>query len=153
MVAYKSILFCTDFSESARAAVPFAVDLARKYGAKLHLLHVYQDEGHVAEFEISSDIKMDWIRVAHFMGKEAEKKLDALCKEVAEEIGACEKKMLRGKPHIEIARYAREMGIDVIVMSSHGLSGIEHVLFGSTADRVLRESPCSVFIVKRPAGK
>ena len=58
--------------------------------------------------------------------------------------------MLRGKPHSEIIRYARESGIDFIVMGSHGLSGIEHVLFGSTADRVLRACGCNILIIKKP---
>ena len=150
MVTYKDILFCTDFSTNAQAALPYAVDLAKKYGASLHLLHVYQEAGHIAEFELSSDIKSDYIRVAHLAGTEMEKRLDAICEEVIRELGSCERKMVRGKPYIEIIRYAKETNTDLIVMASHGLSGLEHVLFGSTAERVLRESPCNVFIVKRP---
>lgn len=149
MITYKNILFCTDFSENARAAVPFAIDFAKKYEAMLHVLHVYQEAGHIAEFEISSVVKEDWIKVAHLMGTEMEKKLDALCEEITRELGSCQKKMVRGKPYTEIIRYAKEAEIDLIVMSSHGLTGFEHVLFGSTAERVLRESPCNVYIVKR----
>ena len=148
MVAYKNILYCTDFSANSRAALPQAIDLARKYGARLHVLHVYQEPGHVAEFEVSSDIKMDWIRVAHLMGTEMEKKLQELCQEVSRELGSCQSRMLRGKPEAEILRYAKEAGIDLIVMASHGLTGVEHALFGSTAERVLRGSPCQVLIVK-----
>jgi nucleotide-binding universal stress UspA family protein len=58
--------------------------------------------------------------------------------------------MLRGKPHLEIIRYAKENSIDLIVLASHGLSGWEHVLFGSTAERILRESPCNVMVIKKP---
>ena len=152
MITYKNILFCTDFSANAQAALPYAIDLAKKYGLPLHVLHVYQDAGHIAEFELSSDTKSDYIRVAHLMGKEMEKRLDVLCEEIVKELGSCERKMVRGKAHIEIIRYAKEMDIDLIVMASHGLSGLEHVLFGSTAERVLRESPCNVFIIKRTAG-
>ena len=152
MVAYKNILYCTDFSANSRAALPQAIDLARKYGAALHVLHVYQEAGHVAEFEISSDIKMDWIRVARLMGAEMEKKLQELCREVNRELGFCQSKMLRGKPDAEILRYVRETHIDLIVMASHGLTGIEHALFGSTAERVLRGSPCQVLIVKTQRG-
>ena len=79
-----------------------------------------------------------------------EKRLDALCEEIVKELGSCERKMVRGKPYIEIIRYAKETNVNLIVMASHGLSGLEHVLFGSTAERALRESPCNVFIVKRP---
>ncbi len=73
------------------------------------------------------------------MGTEMEKKLKELCENITKEMGSCLPKMLRGKPHTEILRYAGESGIDLIVMGSHGLSGLEHVLFGSTADRVMRE--------------
>ena len=149
MVTYKNILFCTDFSANAQVALPYAIDLAKKYGAVLHLLHVYQEAGHIAEFELSSDTKTDYIRVAHLMGKEMEKHLESLCEEIVKELGSCERKMVRGKAHIEIIRYAKETKIDLIVMASHGLSGLEHVLFGSTAERVLRESPCNVLIIKR----
>jgi len=152
MVTYKNILFCTDFSKSAQAALPYAIDLAKKYAAALHLLHVYQDAGHIAEFELSSDTKSDYIRVARLMGTEMEKRLEALCEEIVKELGSCERKMVRGKAHIEIIRYTKEKNIDLIVMASHGLSGLEHVLFGSTAERVLRESPCNVFVIKRPVG-
>lgn len=150
MVTYKNILFSTDFSENAQAALPFAIDLTKKYEARLHVLHVYQEPSHVAEFEISSNLKMDWIRVAHLMGTEMEKKLNALCEKVARELGACQAKLFRGRPHSEIIRYARENKIDLIVMSSHGLSGLEHALFGSTTERVLRESPCHVLVIRRP---
>ncbi len=150
MVAYNNILFCTDFSDNAQAALPYAIDLARRYGATLHVLHVYQEAGHIAEFELSSDVKMDYIRVAHLMGTEMEKRLESLCQEIIKELGSCERKMVRGKAHLEIIRYAKEMEIDLIVMASHGLSGLEHALFGSTAERVLRESPCNVFVIKRP---
>jgi nucleotide-binding universal stress UspA family protein len=61
--------------------------------------------------------------------------------------------MLRGKSSTEIIRYARESHVDLIVMASHGLTGLEHTLFGSTAERVLRESTCPVFIVKIPEKK
>lgn len=148
MVNYKNILYCTDFSESARSALPFAIDLANKYGASLHIVHVYQDPGHLAEYEISSNIKMDWIRVAQTLGTETEKKLNDLCELTLKEVKNCSPKMLRGKPYLEIARYAKENGIDLIVMASHGLSELEQVFFGSTAERVLREAPCNVLVVK-----
>jgi nucleotide-binding universal stress UspA family protein len=150
MVTYKNVLFCTDFSANAQAALPHAIDLAKKYGAALHVVHVYQEPEHVAEFEISSNIKSDWIRMAHLMGTEKERKLKEVCENITKEMGSCLPKMLRGRPHTEILRYAGESGIDLIVMGSHGLSGLEHVLFGSTADRVMRECGCNILIIKKP---
>ena len=150
MIQYRHILFCTDFSDNAGAAFPVALDLAKKYGASLHILHVYQEPGDVAEFEVSSNIHMDWIRVAHFVGTEREKKLIALRDEAARDLPNVQCRMLRGKPQIEIARYARETGADLAVISSHGLSGFEHALFGGTAERIMREVPCAVLVVKKP---
>jgi len=152
MTAYRNILFATDFSANARTALLHAVDLAKKYGAVLHIVHVYQEAGEMTEFEISSNIRMDWIRVSHLMGTEMEKKLQSLCAEVSRELGNCRAKMLRGKPHAEIIRFAKEIQADLIVMGSHGLTGWEHVLFGSTADRVVRESPCHVLLIKSTKG-
>jgi nucleotide-binding universal stress UspA family protein len=149
MVTYKNVLFCTDFSANAQAALPYAIDLAKKYGAALHLVHVYQEPEHVAELETSPSIKSDWVRVAHLLGTEKDKKLKEICENITKEMGSCLPKMLRGKPHTEILRYARESGVDLIVMGSHGLSGLEQVLFGSTADRVMRESSCDVLIIKK----
>ena len=150
MVTIHHVLFCTDFSKSANAALPFAIDIAKKYGAMLHIIHVYQDPGHMAEFEISSDIKMDWIRMAHSMGTEREKKLREVCSEISGEVTSCEYKMLWGRPDTEIVAYAKKNKIDLIVLSSHGLTGWQHVFFGSTAERVLRESPCNVLVIRSP---
>jgi nucleotide-binding universal stress UspA family protein len=150
MVLYKNVLYCTDFSEGSRAALPHAIDIAKRYGASLHIVHVYQDPAHLAEFEISSDIRMDWIRVAQSLGAEMEKRLKEFCSEIMTEVKACQYRMLRGRPHTEIVAYARENKIDLIVLASHGLSGLEHALFGSTAERVLRESPCHVLVIKKP---
>jgi nucleotide-binding universal stress UspA family protein len=149
MIKYDTVLFCTDFSKNAQTAFPRAVDIARRYGAALHVLHVYYDAGHIAEFEMSSDTKTNGALMVHMKGTEMEKRLDDVCGEAEEALGApCVSKMTRGKPHDEIVRYAKEEKIDLIVMSSHGLTGLEHALFGSTAERVLRHSPCDVLVVK-----
>ena len=148
MVTYKNMLFSTDFSENAEAATAFAVDLAKKYGATLHVVHVYLEAGHIAEFETPTHGEGGPIMVQP-PGTEAERKLHALCEEISSEMGSCKSRLLRGKPAAEIVRYAKEESIDLIIMSSHDLTGFEHVLFGSTAEKVLQDSPCNVYIVKR----
>jgi len=148
MVSYKNMLFSTDFSENAAFAVPFAVDLAKKYGATLHVVHVYLEAGHIAEFESSVHGEIGATMVQP-VGMEAKRKLETLCQEISLAIGDCRSRLLRGKPATEIVRYAKEVEADLIVMSSHGLTGLEHVLFGSTAESVLRESPCNVYIIKK----
>lgn len=148
MVTCRNILFSTDFSAYAEAAIPFAVDMAKKYGATLHIVHVYLEAGHIAEFETPTHGE-GGIRMVQPPGTEAEKKLEALRRDISLEVGFCRSKLLRGKPAAEIIRYAKEEKIDLIVMSSHELTGLEHALFGSTEEKVVRESPCNVYIVKR----
>jgi universal stress protein A len=148
MVTYKNMLFSTDFSENAKAATHFAVDLAKKYGATLHVVHVYLEAGHIAEFETPIHGE-GGPRMVQPAGTEAERKLQELCEEISHETGPCKCRLLRGKPAAEIVRYAKDEAIDLIIMSSHGLTGLELVLFGSTAEKVLRDSPCNVYIVKR----
>jgi nucleotide-binding universal stress UspA family protein len=148
-VSYRNILFCTDFSQSSGTALPLAIDLAKKYGATLHVLHVYQEPGEFTEFEMPSKMKMDWIRVSKGMSLEAEKRLKSIREEILREIGSAEVHLVKGDPRGEIIRYARDRKIDLIVLGSHGLSGLAHVLMGSTAERVVRDSPCHVLVVKK----
>jgi nucleotide-binding universal stress UspA family protein len=150
MVTYSNILFCTDFSENAGAAVSRAVDLAKKYGAVLHILHVYQEPGHIAEYEISSDATIDWLAISHLMGAEMQERLKSLWEAVTAEVGSCQCKMLRGKAPEMIVYYAKEAKIDLIVMATHALRGLEQALFGSTAVKVLKDSPCSVLVIRAP---
>jgi nucleotide-binding universal stress UspA family protein len=103
----------------------------------------------VAEFEVSSNMQMDWIRVAHFVGTEREKKLIQLRDETAASLPNVSYAMLRGKPQMEIARYAKQVKADLAVISSHGLSGLEHAIFGGTAEKIMREIPCTVLVVKQ----
>ena len=149
MVEIKEVLFCTDFSENAKVALSYALELCKRFEARLHLIHVYQEPGDMPPFEIPSQTKMDWVRVVRNIGLETEKKLRALGDQVAQELPACHFSLRHGRPYLEIVRYAKENRVDLIVMASHGLSGWEQALFGSTTDRVLRESPCPVLVVRK----
>ena len=59
------------------------------------------------------------------------------------------KAFVEGRPFVEIIRYARENEIDLIVISTHGRTGLKHALFGSVAEKVVRKAPCPVLVVKR----
>jgi nucleotide-binding universal stress UspA family protein len=149
-VSYRNILFCTDFSESSRTALPVAIDLAKKYGAVLHVLHVYQEPGEFTEFEMPSEVKIEWVRVSKGLTLESEKRLNSIREEILREIGSASTHLAKGDPRAEISRYARDRKIDLIVLGSHGLTGWAHLMMGSTAERVVRESPCHVLVVKKP---
>ena len=144
---FKAILVATDFSDCAGAAFEVAKNLARKFGAKIVLLHVIQ-QGIVARVAEHLKVKPDTL-LPGFREK-AQKQLDAFLKE-----GCCEtlevtSMVTVGIPFQEIAVVARDLAADLIVMGGYGRSGrgpIEEVFFGSTAEKVVRLLPCPVLCV------
>ena len=141
------ILFPTDFSEGALQALPHAVDLAKQYHAKLHIIHVIYDLS-----------KVMGIHVPHVSHDELYKELDKwavgemekCCIEEIRGLPDVEKTVLKGIPHEEILRYANENKIDIIVIGTFGKSGLDRVIFGSTAEKVVRGATCPVLTVRVP---
>ena len=143
----RTILFPTDFSRGARAAMDHAVSLARDYDAKLILLYVIQDIS-IAEWYIPSSLSMS--DLVEDMEKSAWKEMEKWIAEVSTGVSKVEKMVMRGVPFVEIIRTAKEKNADLIVIGTHGRTGIDHMLFGSTAEKVVRKSPCAVLTVRIP---
>ncbi len=141
----KTILFPTDFSNGARAAMDHAVSLARDYKARIILLYVIQDIS-IAEWYIPSSLSVT--DLVEDMQKSAWKEMDKWAEEVAAKTGNVEKTVVRGVPFVEIIRTAKEKAADLIVIGTHGRTGIDHMLFGSTAEKVVRKAPCPVLTVR-----
>lgn len=147
MMTFKKILVPTDFSESAKYALPFAIDLAKKYGAKIYLLHVVEP--------IAVPVDFAWGTYSY---PDIEKQLSGYVEETLEQIQKqdipadldSEATILHGKSWREIVTYARDEGMDLIVMATHGLSGLSHALYGSTAEKVTRKAVCPVLTVRHP---
>ncbi len=145
----KTILFPTDFSSGARAAMDYALSLAKDYQARLILLYVIQDIS-IAEWYIPSTLSV--ADLVDDMQKNAWKEMDKWAAETAGKVKDVEKLVERGVPFVEIIRTAKEKKADMIVIGTHGRTGIDHMLFGSTAEKVVRKAPCPVLTV-RIAGK
>jgi len=141
----KTILFPTDFSNGARAAMDHAVSLAKDYHAKLVLLYVIQDIS-IAEWYIPSSISVT--DLVEDMQKSAMREMDKWYGEVAAMVTDVEKMIVRGVPFVEIIRTAKEKNADLIVIGTHGRTGIDHMLFGSTAEKVVRKASCPVLTVR-----
>jgi len=141
----KTILFPTDFSNGARAAMDHAISLAKDYEAKLILLYVIQDIS-VAEWYIPSSLSA--ADLVEDMQKSAWSEMEKWGAEVAAKVKSVEKLVVRGVPFVEIIRTAKEKDADLIVIGTHGRTGIDHMLFGSTAEKVVRKAACPVLTVR-----
>jgi len=139
---FKNILCPVDFSMNAEAGLLFAEKLAKESDAKLHLVYVYEEPqsyvdagfgGYVVPADLESEKKRLQAVVPNTPG-------------IAYEHG-----FIVGLPAEELVRYAREHAIDLIVMGTHGRTGLGRLLMGSVAESVVREAPCPVLTIKQPA--
>jgi universal stress protein A len=142
----KSILFPTDFSHYNDAALEFASSLAAEANATLHIVHVHDIRGFNSATGEASPLFADtWEKEKH----RAEKRLSKIVPTVSSV--AYEHHSLVGDPLTDILSVAAEKTVDLIVMASHGRTGLSRLLMGSIAEGVMRESPCPVLIVKQPS--
>ncbi len=146
----KNILLPTDFTEGARAALPYAVDLAKAYGAKLYIVHVIYDVSAATGLHVPH-VSLD--AMYEEMQKGAEKEIGKFGAEELSGLRDTETRILIGVPYEEILNFAQENGIDLIIMGTHGRSGLDRVIFGSTAEKVVRNASCPVLTVRSQQGK
>lgn len=146
MIELNRILLPTDFSEYSKPAVDYACALADKFGAELHLVHVLQDlVATVPEPGLAFPPPGDYMKE---LQTAAEAALQKILDPEWEKGKAVVRETRQGPPFVEIIRYARENDIDLIVMGTHGRSGLAHVLLGSVAEKVVRKAGCPVLTVR-----
>ena len=148
MIQIKRLLVPTDFSEHSEQAALYAVELAKRFQAdEVHCLHV-------------SDIPADLLATsAYTMTGPSQEFIEQVRQENRKNLEAFAKNrlagvpvrtaFLEGRPFVEIIRYARDHEIDLVVIATHGRTGLTHALFGSVAEKVVRKAPCPVLVVKR----
>jgi nucleotide-binding universal stress UspA family protein len=143
----RAVLAPTDFSRHAERAVRIACGLAEKFGASLHLLHVMPD----VIAPVGPDPSLVTALPAEYYTDMERESLDALSKLIDDSWGrpkSLETAVLWGDAVDGITSYAKEHDIDLIVVSTHGRTGLSHVLMGSVAERIVRESPCPVLTIR-----
>ena len=141
------ILFPTDFSEGSSYALPYAVDLAKHYNAKLYIVHVSYDIGKAFQSHVPHSSSDEFHKE---MDEWAGKQMETCCIEEVRALSNVEKKVLTGVPYDEIIKFADNENIDMIVIGTYGRSALERFIFGSTAERVVRRAPCAVLTVRVP---
>ncbi len=146
MPEIRRILVPTDFSPHSNEATAWAADLAARYGASIALVHVYQPVSMVLPegFVLKSATEIaDLLHSLDQALAEARSALERTAPGVA-----IDSTLLQGVPFAEIVRHARENGFDLIVIGTHGRTGLKHALLGSVAEKVVRKSHCPVLTVR-----
>jgi len=141
----RKILFPTDFLEGTADAVPYAVDLAKKYNARLYILHVIYEVTKATGLYVPH-ITLDELYSS--MEEEAAKEIEKAYREELRGFEAVEHIIKKGIPYEEIINFASDEGIDLIVIGTHGRKGLDKLFFGSTAEKVIKHAPCPVMTIR-----
>jgi nucleotide-binding universal stress UspA family protein len=146
MINLKTILVPLDFSECSEAAFRYGLELARRFDARVHLIHVVQDP--LTQPWAAEGLSVTLFDAIEKWQADARDRLwsmvpsgDADRVTVAVSIAW---------PYAEILRYAQDNDIDLIVMGTHGRGGVSHMLLGSITEKVVRRAPCPVLTVRHP---
>jgi nucleotide-binding universal stress UspA family protein len=148
---FTRILVPTDFSEPSDAALDYARVLAGRFGASLHVLHVIETPGAMMSPEVYI---ADSPEVQAQLFEHAKDRLQHRVTPNDRTRHGATTEIVSGPSARSIVNYATERGMDLIVMGTHGRTGVAHLLMGSVAEKVVRDAPCPVMTVRRaPAAK
>lgn len=145
---FKKILCPVDFSEFTDQILAHAVSIAKRFDSELHLIHVIPNLNYFTPYE-SFLTPENLVAIERNIEGEVGRDFDKIMKKIDYPF----KRIIKtGVTFIEIIDYIKDQGIDLVVMGTHGRSGIEHILIGSVAEKVVRKSPCPVLTI-RPKDK
>lgn len=143
----KKVLVPIDFSDYSKSALRYAVNFAKSFNAEILLIYVVEPIIYPPDFSMGQiampTINTDW-------DNRAKEELDKLAKNEITNNGNVKTIIKTGKPFAEIIETAKEEDIDLIIIATHGHSGVEYILFGSTAEKVVRKAPCPVLTLREP---
>lgn len=143
----KKVLVPIDFSDYSKSALNYAVDFAKHFNAELFLIYVVEPVIYPPDFSMgqiaipSIDLDMD---------KRANEELENLARKQIPKDLSTKTIVKTGKPFVEIIDTAKQIDADIIIIATHGHSGVEHILFGSTAEKIVRKAPCPVLTLREP---
>ncbi|SHF41760.1 universal stress protein A [Desulfacinum infernum DSM 9756] len=150
MIRLEKILVPVDFSEYSQKAVRYGVEIAKDRKASLTLLHVINQRIIDAVHELSvKGYKGDFVEVMRKMMAEREAELQQMVpQDWREGLTELNFEIRKGRPSEEVIKYAKEHGMDLIVVGTHGRSALASALLGSVANTVVLRAPCPVLVVR-----
>jgi universal stress protein A len=140
-IQLKNILVPLDFSETSLKSLQYAVAFAKQFGAKLTLLHVVQAPVYTVDFSYYPPLRPD--QLAGVENQLEEIRTRQIPAELLVDIVVRESLVFDG-----ILELAREIGADLIIATTHGHTGLKHLMLGSTAENIVRRAPCPVLVVR-----
>ena len=144
MVKLQKILFPSELREYSLKLLPYVVAMSEKFNSTIYLLHVIEDISKWGGFylpHISLDVYQNEAM------KTAEKFMDKVCRQQMQGCPNFERRILAGDPAAEILKTIDSESIDLVIMGTHGYKGLEHAIFGSVAEKVLKKSPVPVMVI------
>ena len=143
----KKILVPIDFSDYSKSSLKYAANFANKFYAGITLIYVVEPVIYPPDFSMGQiaipSVNAEW-------DLKAKEELEKLAKQEIPEGIKVSIILKTGKPFLEIIDTAAEEKVDLIIIATHGHSGVEHILFGSTAEKVVRKAPCPVLTLREP---
>jgi nucleotide-binding universal stress UspA family protein len=138
------VVYPTDFSETSSAALPWVRRMAQQLDAEVHCIYV------VEEPHVYATLDMGPIPIPSVeeLSRGAEKRMADFVAKNMKDVAGIRTKVLVGRPAEELVAYAKANGAAMIVMTTHGYSGVKHVLLGSTTEAVLRHASCPVLSIR-----
>jgi nucleotide-binding universal stress UspA family protein len=147
VISLKKILVPIDFSGYSKNALKYAVPFAKQFNAEILLLYVVEPTIYPADFSFG---QIGLPGIEEEMRKRGTEELAKLAKDEISDVVKSRTRVETGKAFTEINRVAKEEEIDLIIIATHGHTGIEHAIFGSTAEKVVRKAPCPVLSIRKP---
>jgi nucleotide-binding universal stress UspA family protein len=147
MKPFEKILTAIDFSESSDFAFEYALTLAKQFQAELTVMHVINEPVDLRGFYVPH---ISFEQLEKEIEEGAEKMMEKFCQTRMGDFTRYTTAIVAGIPYEEVLRKAQETGASLIVLGTHGRTGIDHLIFGSTAERVVRSAACPVLTIRLP---
>lgn len=148
MKPFEKILIAIDFSENSDYAFDYALTLARQFQAEMTIMHVINEPVDLRGFYVPH---ISFEQLEKEIEEGAEKMMEKFCQAKLAGFPNYKTAIISGIPYEEIIRKAEETGTSLIVLGTHGRTGLDHLIFGSTAERVVRSASCPVLTIRMPA--